>query len=382
MNSHGFKSQSFNMVENKSQTIKQGASPTEDLGGTNPIQIGYGVKAGSVATDFSQGTLESTDRTLDMAIQGEGFFVLKDSAGAKNFSRVGNFALDSQGYLVDQGTGYRVQSSQGNILIEQGAPLNPKATSEVSIQGNLDSSTLFPGGTTLSTNIQVLDTRGQEHTVAFTLEKTADLVWKMTASLPDADGVLSDNLVEGITFNENGSFAGVTGTGTGNNKIIATFQGLTTPQEITFDLGTIGSFDGLTHLGGDSTASAIEQNGYTTGSLISLSVNPDGTVVGGYSNGQKKNLAELQIATFANPEGLEKTENNMYVESPNSGQAILGKALGGRAGSVLSGKLEASNVDLTKEMALMIVAQRGFQVNARVVTVSNEILQEVAGLVR
>lgn len=114
VNSHGFKAQSFNMVENKSQTVRQGSSPTEDLGGTNPIQVGYGVKAGSVSADFTQGTLESTNRTLDMAIQGDGFFVLKDSAGSKNFSRVGNFALDSTGYLVDQGTGYRVQSAQGN----------------------------------------------------------------------------------------------------------------------------------------------------------------------------------------------------------------------------------------------------------------------------
>ena len=382
LNSNGFKRGSLRMAESQSQTMSQATTPTDTLGGTNPLQVGHGVKSNSVAYDFNQGSMEYTGRTLDMAIQGEGFFVLEDGAGVSNFTRVGSFAADSNNYLVDQATGYRVQSANGPIVIPKDESLPPQASSQVSLRGNFSPATPFPGGTPVTTGIKVYDIRGEMHDLEFSLVRTGAQTWDMTTSLPNGDGVVSDNLVSGITFNEDGSFAGVTGAGAGDNNISVTFNGLTTAQNITFSMGTIGGLDGLTQLGGESSAAAVEENGYASGSMVSLAVDPDGMLTGRYSNGERRDLAQIQVATFSNPEGLEKASNNMYLESANSGQPALGKGLSGRAGSVLGSNLESSNVDVSKEVALMIVAQRGFQMNARVITVANDLLQEISGLVR
>jgi flagellar hook protein FlgE len=381
LNTNGFKRSDSRLAEGFSEMLTASTAPTASLGGTNPLQIGRGVRLGAFSVDFNQGTMEGTGRSLDMAIQGDGFFVLGNGAATKYYSRVGSFALDSDYSLVDQATGFHVQSTTGNITVPKDDPLPPRATGSITLRGNLDPTTVV-AGSPIVTSIQVMDSRGQAHRVELSLTKTGPMTWGMSAALPDSDGVFSDNQVDGITFNEDGSFAGVTGGGAGDNDITLTFNGLTTPQTISFALGTASGFDGLTQLGGESTAAAVDQDGYEAGSLLSLSVKPDGALSGQYSNGRLLDLSQLVIATFPNAEGLEKVNDNMYQESANSGQAILGKGLSGRAGSVLGGNLEGSNVDVSKEMALMIVAQRGFQVNARVITVSNEILQEIADLVR
>lgn len=381
LNTTGFKRSDARMNEGFAETLAAASAPTATLGGVNPLQIGHGVKMGALSADFNQGNMEATGRPLDMAIQGEGFFVLDDGTATKYYSRVGSFALDSEYSLVDQASGFHVQSATGNITVPKDDPLPPRITSAITIRGNLDPTTAVGGSPVVST-IQVVDSRGQAHRVELSLSKTGAMSWGLTAVLPDGDGVFGDNQVDGITFNEDGSFAGVSGGGAGDNDIELTFSGLTTPQTIGFSLGTVAGFDGLTQIGGESTAAAVDQDGYEAGSLLALSVKPDGTLSGQYSNGRLLDLANLAIATFPNAEGLEKANGNMYQESANSGQAMLGQGLSGRAGSILGGNLEGSNVDVSKEMALMIVAQRGFQVNARVITVSNEILQEIAGLVR
>ena len=380
VNTRGFKTYNLRITENISSPIQPAIAPSADRGGVNPIQLGYGVNLGNVSLDLTQGNLEPTGRSLDLGIEGEGYFVLSDGA-SKYYSRVGNFAIDSAHYLVDQATGYRVQSSQGDIVIDQNIPGKPQPTAQISLQGNLDSASAI--GTTVDTSIQVYDSYGQAHSISLRLEKTAEPptnapTWQLTASLPKGDGTISDAVVQGITFNEDGSFASVTGSGGGDNNIAITWDGTSTVQNISFNFGTADSYDGLTQMGGPNTAAASDQDGYEAAPLISLSIDPEGTIRGQYGNGEIRDIDELQLAMFSNPEGLEKTSNDLYRPSSNSGMPSFGKI----NGTINSGVLEASNVDLSKEIAMMIVAQRGFQVNARVITVSSQVLEEVTNLTR
>ena len=380
LNTHGFKKSSVRFTEHRSLTLQPASAPVATRGGTNPVQLGYGVHAGHMAFDFSQGTLDSTGRSLDMTIQGEGFFVLDDGNSLSHFTRVGNFGLDSDDFLVDQATGYRVLSPDGPIYIPRNETIAPTETSEVVIKGNLSPDTAI-GGDPIVTSIKVVDSQGDLHNVEFSFVKTGAQTWNMTAALPDGDGVLTDTLVEDITFDTSGAFVSAGTAGAGDNNIELTFTGLGA-QTISFDFGTANGYDGLISVGGDTSVAAATQNGYEAGSLTSLSVKQDGTIVGHYNNGELQDLSQIVVATFGNPEGLEKTSTNLYISSMNSGEPVFGKGLSGRAGSIISGSLESSNVDVSTEIAQMIIAQRGFQVNARVITVSNDVLEEVTNLTR
>ena len=198
------------------------------------------------------------------------------------------------------------------------------------MQGNLDSASAI--GTTVDSSMQVYDSYGQTHSVSLRFEKTDEPpanppTWQLTASLPNADGTISDTLVQGITFNEDGSFSSVTGAGAGDNNIAVTWDGTSTVQNISFNFGTADSYDGLTQVGGTTTAAAADQDGYEAASLISLAVEADGKISGQYGNGEIQQIAELQLATFSNPEGLERPAT-ISTTSANSGDASLGKISG------------------------------------------------------
>ena len=233
---------------------------------------------------------------------------------------------------------------------------------------------------TLNTSIQVFDTQGTAHTLTLTfIKQAAANTWNMTASIPASDGTMTNNTVTGITFNPDGSFNQITGT---NPFITFQINGLNVPQTIGFNFGTSRSFNGLTQFGGTSTAAAKNQDGFAPGFLSNVSVGSDGTLNGVFTNGQILPIAQLAIATFNNPAGLNREGNNYFNLSSSSGLALLGPGLSGGRGSVQQGVLESSNVDVALEFTRLIIAQRGFQVNARTISTSNDILQDLVTIIR
>jgi len=621
INTPGFKSASVGFADLFSQTLDTGAAGTDTIGGRNSVQLGMGVKTAGITTNFEQGSLSATGRTLDLAIEGEGFFVLDDGT-QKVYTRVGTFDVDANNKLVHLGTGYRVLDANGiDITIPRNVTLPGQITSTVDIVGNLNAnasgplaeklSTTVPftttyatvtstvagpytlndgdtlqitandgnspqtftftaaafaaigsdianctaddvaqvinatatnftafardgrlvlqsssdtsassltiveavgspaaalglptgyfdrtataatdlrdlssnvvdyvdgdvinitatdmdgtqvsntftfgeandgttladlvaaidatytgctaaidaagnvtvtadavgetdlfltltddvnntGGTvfsnhtfetevqgglgdTTSTSIKIHDAMGGSHIVTITFRKEGTNEWSATASIEEGEGTVIDGRIDGIIFGEDGSFSQVIGTGEGDPGFEFRFTGIATPQAITLDLGSSGGFDGLTQYGNDFSAAAVRQDGFGPGTLESISIKVDGTIQGNFSNGKISDIAQVQVATFSNPSGLLKQGDNLYLPGANSGPAVAGTALSGGAGRVSSSTIENSNVDIALEFTKLITAQRGYQVNARTITTADQMMQELANLIR
>jgi flagellar hook protein FlgE len=395
VNTTAFKSQRLRFADQMWDRIRSASGPSGGLGGTNPQQIGLGVRISAIDTDHQSGVLELTGNDLDLAIQDDGFFVLSD--GIRNFySRAGAFALDEDGYVVDTGTGYHVQrtgdvgegdATQGfppiqvadnsNIKIPYGTQIPGNVTDLVTLIGNLDA--LAAVGGTATTAIEIFDSLGTSHLVTFTFQKTAQNTWNMTASIDPTRATMTDGTVTGLIFNSDGSFNSVTA----DNTISLTgFADGANPMTIGFNFGTAGRYSGLTQFGGFTSVAASDQNGTAPGSLVNIDVERDGTITGLFSNGKRAPLAQIAMAVFANKQGLNGEGNNYYSVSPNSGVALIGAPRTGGRGAVLNGTLEASNVDVGLEFTRLITAERGFQVNARTIRVADEVLQETVNLIR
>jgi len=242
--------------------------------------------------------------------------------------------------------------------------------------------TITPGGlgSTRSTSIRIYDQMGGSHVLTVLFRKESTNTWSATASV--TDGEMLDASIEGIRFAEDGSFSQVVGTGLGDPGFEVRLPGIASAQVIQLDFGTSGGFDGLTQYGDSFSAAAIEQNGFGPGALSSVSIKSDGTIQGNFSNGQITDIAQIQVATFSNPAGLLKHGDNMYLPGANSGAAVAGAATTGGAGRISASTLESSNVDIALEFTRLITAQRGFQVNARTITTTDQMMQELANLIR
>ena len=615
INTPGYKSARVEFADLFSQTLDTGAAATATLGGRNPIQLGMGVRTAGIATNFEQGSLASTDRTYDVAIEGDGFFALTD--GTQNYyTRVGTFDVDSNNHLVHLGTGYNVLDVQSaKVTIPKNITLPGQDTGTVDIVGNLDATasgplaevmttgtvlltdaatitstasgpyaladgnsmtvaanehglpqtfvfrtadfaditrataeevagvinatayafhaevrdgrlvlksdtttsasslqvadtggtpsqalglttdlvtkvaysgtdlrdlssnvrdyaagdiisisgsdfdgtsvsgtftfgpandgttvddlirkinSIFAGstaeidtagnihltasavgdtnllltltdaagntgattwsnhslqtttkgglGATRSTSIKIFDQMGGSHVLTVVFRKEATNEWSATASV--TDGTLLDDRIDGIRFGEDGSYSQVVGTGIGDPGFEVRFDGIASPQTVQLDFGTSGGFDGLTQYGASFSAAANGQDGFGPGSLKSVSIKSDGTIQGNFSNGKITDIAQLQVATFSNPAGLLKHGDNLYLPGANSGSAVVSAATSGGAGRIPSSSLESSNVDIALEFTRLITAQRGFQVNARTITTTDQMMQELASLIR
>jgi flagellar hook protein FlgE len=231
------------------------------------------------------------------------------------------------------------------------------------------------GPDTVTTSMEVFDSSGSSHIVTFEYERQDDGTWDMNATIPEGEGTVTTGTIEGITFNENGSIL----TPTGGDVEVA-FGDLAS-QTISLDFGTSGQFDGITQFGNDASLVADFQDGFGAGELASLQVDDAGVVEGFYTNGQTQGLGDFGIATFANESGLEALGDNFFRASGNTGQRILGAGDQNGAGQIIAGAIEASNVDTAVEFVHLIEAQRGFQANARVITVQDELLAEVVNIV-
>jgi flagellar hook protein FlgE len=515
-NTTGYKAQTAQFSDLMYQTLQSASgSSSGSLGGVNPVQMGSGVQVASVSTNLQQGTLDQTGNQYDMALQGNGFFVVNN--GSQDlYTRAGSFSVNSQGYLVDPSTGDLVQrfgsvgegsattpafqtAGSNNIQIPNGTVIPGQATTNVTLQGNLnpaaagplaqvltssqpflsggapattatllnslsdnttpyvpgdnlqitgttsggtavnvtvpidDTTTLgdvvnainanFPdatasissagnlvvtannagpsqlsvaisdvtgntgatdwgnhtetvttggqNGTTVTSSMQVYDAAGSAHTLNLVFQKQANDTWSLTGSFAAGDTSVVSGTVSGISFNPNGSFSAVTG----SSYLTVNYANQVAPQQINFNFGTPNGFNGLTQVGGTSSAAATGQNGSAAGVLTSVSIGSDGTINGVFTNGQTLALAQLAVANFANPQGLSLQGNNYYAGTTNSGPAVVGAAGSGGLGTVQQGELEESNVDVSLEFTQLIVAQRGFEANAKALTVADQVLQ-------
>ncbi len=384
VNTNGFKKSNVIFQDILSQTLNGASAPTSSLGGTNPAQVGLGVQLSNISQNFAQGALQSTGRDLDLSIQGDGFFNLEQD-GLQLFARSGSFYVDATGNLVSGGGGY-VQGwtadtggainntgPAGRIRIPAGEQVAPVITSEVNLGGNLPAESEL--GDTYFTSLNVYDGQGTTIDLSLTFTKTNTNEWTVSATHGDAATPvgLTDNV---LTFDAAGRI--VTPADLDANIPAGAIPGL---GDVSLTLGGDNAGE-ITQLAALGSIGAITQDGSATGQLSGLTVGEDGIITGSYSNGQVKALAQVAIASFANPEGLERVTGTMFKSSVNSGLAQLGSASAGGRGVIAPGTLEMSNVDLAEEFTNLIRTQRGFQANSRVITTSDEMLQEIVNLKR
>ncbi|MCU1604376.1 MAG: flagellar hook-basal body protein [Modestobacter sp.] len=380
VNTVGFKSSQTVFEDTLSQVMRNGSAPTAATGGTNPAQVGLGVKLGGITTNFGQGSTQNTGRSTDFMISGDGFFVTQ-TGNQETYTRAGSFDYDGAGNLVtpDGGVlqgwmakGGKIDTNGAidNLKIPFGEVMAPAQSTKGSLVGNL-SGTTAPG-TSVQTQMQMFDALGNKHQVNLTFTKGDNPNEWSVVAVDEAGNTLTSTAADPLTFDP------VTGSLAGTD---ATFQ-LTPdssmtdswPGDLTIDLSAIKQFGGTTSL------TPADVDGNAMGTLESISLSGDGTIVGVYSNSLREPIGKLALATFSNPGGLSKSGNSSYAVGDNSGQPVVGAAGSGGRGTLAAGALEMSNVDLAEEFTNLIVAQRGFQANSRVITTSDQVLQELVNL--
>lgn len=381
----GFKGSSTVFSDVLTQTLNGASAPGAQTGGSNPSQIGLGSRLAATIQSFSQGAIQRTGRTTDLAIQGDGFFVV--SNGSQNlYTRAGSFTLDAsgnlatpdgmlvQGWSADATGTIDTNTAIGPVQIRVGDLLPPNQTTEVTLGGNLSADDAV--GTVATLAVTIYDEQGEGIPLNLSFEKTAADEWTVTATAgePAVAVALTDNV---LTFDGSGELTAPADFDM--NIAGGAIAGM--PTAISLSLGSAGAPGRMTQFAGNNSAAITEQNGSSAGSLQSFNVAPDGTIVGAYSNGRTRPIGQVAMAVFTNPGGLERVAGS-WRDTPNSGLAQVGVAGSGGRGLLSAGTLEMSNVDLAEEFTRLIVAQRGFQGNARVVTTADEILQEVVNLRR
>ena len=387
VNTVGYKASRVTFEEAFAQLLQGASRPPggggDVSGGVNPIQVGLGMNIGSIDLLFTQGNIESTGVTTDLAIQGDAFFVVSD--GTKNvYTRSGNFQIDANGRMVASTNGFIVQGKAatngvlsdniGDIVIPFGQKSAAKDTANVSFAGNLDAAASV--GAQRETTITVFDAMGarEEMTIQFT--KATGTTW--TFSISTASGTTVSGGTGTLTFDNTGRLA----TPVPSTPFVFTPVSGAQNVSIVINYGEVGGLSGLSQFAASSTAVIKDQDGYTMGDLERFSIDQTGTITGAFTNGITLTLAQITLADFNNPAGLIRIGDNMYSVSSNSGSPVLGFAGEGSQSAMTSGALEMSNVDLAQEFTSMITAQRGFQSNARVITTADEMLQDLVQLKR
>ena len=394
VNTVGFKRGRVTFSEVYAQTLRGAGRPFGENGGTNPIQVGLGMSVSTVDTLFNQGTIETTDRPTDLAVQGIGFFVVNKD-GRTMYTRDGSFSFDLSGRLVNPSTGAVVQGLLADanggipagirledIIINQDVTSPAKATENITFGGNLDASaepySAGPPATggIVNSSVSVFDSLGNQIPLTLTFTKTGSNAWSWTASTTDASTGAQTQVGSGVvTFNPDGSLLSATGT----NLSFASTTGAE-PMDVALDFGTPGGLGGITQTANRSLVTSRDQDGYSSGKLKEISIDAAGRVLGSFTNDKVQTLAQIMLAEFNNPGGLVRVGGNMYDITGNSGSPAIVSA--GQTSSIVPGSLEQSNVDLGDEFTKMITAQRGFQASARVITTSDEFLQEIVNLKR
>lgn len=390
LNTTGYKAQRTLFKDQVYQLLEFGSAGdgTGNVGGQNSSQIGFGVSVGSVDTQFVQGAINPTGRALDAAIQGSGFFVLQSQAG-QVYSRAGSFGVDSTGFLVDPANGARVQRTgtlgdpsptapgfqapgDNDIRVPFGAGAPGLPTTTVNYQGNIPNNLAVGGVAT--TGIQVFDSQGGSQTLTVQFTKTAANTFSVSAGIPGATVTVPPTAV---TFDTAGLLVSPA-------TLTINISGIpgTAAQNVTLDLGTPAAADGITQFGGGTEVRAQSQDGSGAGVLTNVTIDNNGIVQGQFTNGRTIAVAQLAIAGFNNEGGLIRAGDNNFTTGPGSGEPFIGTPGSGGRGLVQGSALEGASVDIAIEFSRLILAQRGFQVNARTISAANETLQELTSIIR
>ncbi len=385
VNTVGYKASSVVFAQALQQTLAGASAPTANLGGINPEQeaAGSAVNVGAIAVNMGQGSLQTTGINTNLAIQGNGMFVLYGSQGT-SYSRAGDFSLDANGNLVNP-LGEFVQgwnattpgtmptlnpTTMQNVTIPQGETIAPVETSNIALNGNLDSQT--PTGTANAVTVPVTsyDSLGNGDTVVFTFTPqgptgTATSSWTLSYTVTNGSGTTSTATSVGtVTFGANGQLTSPTAPPT-YTITLPPPAGSTASQSVTLNLAGLTGYSGQSQLQGTG-------NGSAAGVLESFSIGASGSIVGTFSNGLTAQIGQIAMAGFSNPAGLLNIGNGEWQQSPNSGVAQIGAPATGSLGSLQAGSLEGSNVNLANEFVNMIIAQQGYQANAKVISVAQQ----------
>lgn len=455
VNTVGYKGERANFQDVFSQTIKGAGSPQLGRGGTNPQQIGLGISLSSIDTFHERGAVQRTDNNTDIAINGDGFFILSNSEDflSRAYTRAGNFSLDEEGNLVAS-NGYRVlgymedetkntgsgkpvlKGVMEGLQISKSKSFPAKNTDEATFTGNLNNNLTKIGTENIVYDLKIgdepatismpdgveyrettstfYDSLGGQHNIKFIFVRGlqgdgigdgGDNEW----------GMIVQNLETGTFFGKNSTdvtdrsltITSHDGSDSPTLYQAADLADMTVPMLFKPD-GTLDSADDyvrilslnilgkngssnfavdvdlsqLTAFSNESSASVSSKNGYKQGYLDTFSIGPTGEIYGIFTNGQSRVIGQIALAAFKNPAGLEKTAENMYQVTPNSGDAIYGLPGSSGLGALNPGTLEMSNVDISREFTEMISTQRGFQANSRIITTSDEMLQELVNMKR
>lgn len=368
-----------------------GISGTSATG--NPISFGLGSTLNGVIRMNTQGTIAYTGRAADAAINGNGFFVVS-TGGGLGFTRSGQFQFDKSGMLLSadgfQLLGYPAVQGQidtsaslAPIEIRKGQSIQASATANMSIFANLDAQA--EDGSTFATSVTVYDSLGSPHAVKLTFTKTGARAWSWSATIPatDAGGSAEDSPVEigsgNLQFDGSGKISGLASNPTLN---LTGLSDGAADLQVTFHLLDAAGKGTITGFAGASAVSSTIQDGYAATILKDVSFDSDGVIIGLTESGQLIPLAQLALADFPNVDGLEKFRGSTFVAFTSSGEPSIGVAGTGGRGSVAGGSLEQSNVDMAQEFVNLIVAQRAYQANSRVIAATDELYQDALNLKR
>jgi flagellar hook protein FlgE len=378
------------------------------LSGAGSSPVGLGAKIAGITQQFTQGNITSTNNPLDLAINGGGFFQVTDSGGTPFYTRNGQFQLDKDGFIVNnQGfrlagypandAGLIVTGAQTDIQIDT-ADIAPVATGTsagaTGLQGvlNLDGrapiiAATFDAGDpttyTQSTSLNVYDSQGNAHNYSLYFTKVGASTWEVNATLTSPGGTTTAVTIDTdagtagvqaprIVFDADGQIT--SGASFTQTIAAATLGGTVDPLSFSVDL------TGSTQFGASFSVNSLSQDGFASGKLTGFVISPDGTLLGRYSNGETKNLAQVILASFRNPQGLQPIGNNLWVDSAASGPPLIGTPQSGQYGAIQSSAVEDSNVDLTAELVNMITAQRVYQANAQTIKTQDAVLQTLVNL--
>jgi flagellar hook protein FlgE len=355
-------------------------------GGSSANQVGLGVFLNDVQTSFAQGSLSNTGNTLDLAIDGTGFFGLRDNTGTASYSRAGQFQVNNLGEIVDPSgrflQGYQASATGlilgtvGNITLSA-ATVAPQVTSTAAVEANLSAAATVPAAAfdatdattyNFSNGMTIYDTLGAQHQLRLYYVKASANTWNLHSQIDGGATTARTDLV----FNSSGALT----TGGAQTFSLPIGGGAATPQSVAMD------FSAITQYGAASSLTNQTQDGFTSGSFQNLSIDSAGRVVAQFSNGQTRTLAQVVLSRFTNPNGLARSGENGFAETIDSGAPLAGAPSNNGLGRLISQTIEQSNVDLGKEFVDMIITQRAFQANSRVITTSDEMLQDLVNLKR
>jgi flagellar hook protein FlgE len=438
INTTGFKRNRVNFQDILYQQLQGAARPTEELGGVNPKEVGLGMAIASIDTLHIQGAFQTTGVPTDLAISGNGFFIL-DDAGKQLFTRDGAFSVDMEGVMVNPANGMKVQGWMARevngfsvldvsrpveqIVIPVGGKDPARATSMVDFACNLDKRIPElpenPTGdqilrSTWATTIDIYDSFGDKHIlqVEFTRVPGTPNSWNAAVNVdPQSEAPTNATIGFGeeapaaggpttfvVNFSNNGTLlsaedgAGNVSGASGQVQMNVAYDvqtatpnedGTPTRQEFVLNLGMVGGFTrSITQYAESASTKMVEQDGRTMGYLDNFNIDSTGVITGIFTNGSTRALGQVAMASFTNQGGLEKAGDNTFRVSNNSGIANIGPSGIAGKGKIISGTLEMSNVDMADQFVDMIVTQRGFQANSRTIQTADQLLQELLTLKR